>query len=132
MSGTTRKEFVEGVQRQRIVALEDRNIHDFSVLFSKPGFGITYMFAPAEKFTELSEKIEPFCILKKYQNKINLWIGFGCIVDKPGWIHYVLVLDDVWQYDEVLDKLVRENLPSLPQALSDSSSEATEDLEEIQ
>jgi len=74
------------------------------------------MFAPSEHITDLEDRIIGYCGLKKYQTKSDLWVGFGCVADAPGWVHAMVVLKDPWCYDEDLEVLVAEGLPPLQKA----------------
>jgi hypothetical protein len=111
--GDTREKFAELVVRYREAALADRAVHDCTLGFDKPSFGITYMFAPRERASELEARLETYCNLKKYQTQSQLWVGFGCLADEPGWVHMGVTLKEPWGYDEDMEKAVAEMLPPL-------------------
>jgi len=111
MGGDTREKFAELVVRYREAALADRAVHDCTLGFDKPSFGITYMFAPRERARELEARLETYCNLKKYQTHSQLWIGLGCVADESGWVHMGVTLKEPWGYDEDMEKAVAEMLP---------------------
>ena len=120
MDGDTRDSFAQYALQQRERTLSDHQIHDFSIPFSKPSFGITYMFAPSQRASDLQMRLAAYCRMKKYQMQSDLWVGLGCIVDEPGWAQTGIVLPNPWQYDEELEGLVAKTLPPL-QPVEDSS-----------
>lgn len=110
MGSDSRDDFCAAMIEQRNASSNDREPHDFSFLFFDPGFGITYMFLPSEYSREISVRLPGYCSMKKYQTKIEKWIGLACIVDAPGWVHSGVVMMSPWEYDEELEGLVSNNL----------------------
>jgi hypothetical protein len=113
MSGETRESFAEHFLSLRSQTLGDRRFHDFTIPFSEPSFGITCMFAPAEKSPKLGDRLFKYCTLKKYQTGCDTWIGLGCIADSSEFVSYLFISSIPWQYSEDLENLVNEFLPPL-------------------
>jgi len=114
MSGKNREELFDYCQKFRLKTLNDREIHDITIPFSKAGFGITFIFTPFERSSEFPNRLISYCNMKKYQTKIDRWIGIACIADTPGWIDYSIVIDGAWAHDDELEELVNKYLPPLP------------------
>jgi len=120
MGEPERTDFAGMAVSQRERSIRDRQLHDFSLLFSQAGFGITYMFAPIERLEELDNKLGSYCRIKKYQTKVDLWVGLGCVVDTAGWADMGISLSAPWQYSPEMDAIVRDMPP--PQQRTSLSS----------
>jgi len=113
MSSETREQFVRAAQGRRNLTIADGGFHDCSLGFTKPSFGITYMFGLSQNSSEISRRLEAYCQMKKYQTKSAEWYGLGCLADTPGWTHIGIALKEPWRYDEEMERLVAEALPPL-------------------
>jgi hypothetical protein len=82
----------------------------------KASFGVTFVFAPRELSGDLEHRLEAFCLLKKYQARSDRWVGLSCVVDDRPWLYSWLTLNQPWEHDEGLERLVEENLPSIEQS----------------
>lgn len=112
MGAEAREEFAEMATDLRQSASHDRRIRDFSLGCSQAGSGISFIFAPEEIARDLDKRLEGYCVMKKYQTKSDRWIGLSCVSDSDSWIYSYLSFNEPWEYDDALDRLVRENLGS--------------------
>jgi hypothetical protein len=113
MNQETREDFADKFTALREQTLKDQQLHDFTLGFSGPSFGITCMFAPVHMAPYLEDRLAKYCILKKYQTKSDLWIGLGNVADMPDLISLLYIHDAPWEYDEDLEKTVKKYLPPL-------------------
>ena len=114
MDDQNREDFFRYSEEFRRKALHDRGIHDLSIPHVSAGFGVTFMFSPIERVNEFPGRLILYCQLKKYQTKVDRWVGFACIADTPGWVDYFYVIDNKWVFDEGLEKLVKQYLRTTP------------------
>jgi len=112
MGSDSRELFAKTAKEQRSLTIKDGGIHDFTMGFTKANFGVTYMFGLSKDSLELYKRLQGYSLMKKYQTRSNLWVGIGCIADKPGWAHMGVVLKEPWKYDEEMEKLVAQAFSS--------------------
>lgn len=111
MASTARESFCNLVQQQRQRTILDRGFHDGSFFVSETSTGLTCMFATSENSLLLYERLLDYCICKKHQAKYNRWIGLGFLVDIPHAVAHCLILDEPWQYDDILQQRVAMRFP---------------------
>lgn len=111
LASDSRQSFAAHATEWRERALRDRELTDFSMVFTDGGFGLTYMFLPRQRASELPVRLMSYCLLKKYQTRCDRWVGLGCIADQEGWAHLAYSATDPWSYDRELERQVREVLP---------------------
>jgi hypothetical protein len=100
MGFDSRESFAKTAQKQRGLTIKDGGMHDFTMGFTEASFGVTYMFGLSKDSPELYQRLQSYCMMKKYQTKFDVWVGIGCIADQPGWAHMGIVLKEPWGYNE--------------------------------
>jgi hypothetical protein len=113
MDGEARDTFAVEFIRMRSQAVFDGLFHDMTQTFGAQEFGITVMFATAEKSLELSHRLRTYCELKKYQQKCGRWIGLGCVADSQEIITHMYVTNNPWVHDDKTEALVEKFFPSV-------------------
>lgn len=91
LDGDTRKQISDSLKMIGEKTTKDRGIHDATmIVLSNPkdaqtGLGITVMTGLSKDRESLLKKLESYCKLKKYQQRVFEWIGLGKLVDDLGW-----------------------------------------------
>jgi len=104
---------------QRRKSLADGELHDCTILMEDGLFGFTFMFAPASYGEELAARLQSYCMMKKYQMKIDRWYGLGCFADVQGWTHAGIPIEEPWTYDKELEALVADAFVGSPSRIID-------------
>jgi len=112
MSFTTCEDFVNTFVQQRERTLQDQQLHDSTFHFEHEDTYITSMFAPGKHAQKLKNRLENYCMLKKYQMKSSLWIGLACIADESSLLQGSIVLHDHWAYDAEMERQVASIFPT--------------------
>lgn len=98
----------EQIKRTRRLAVTGRTMHDFSIFFDKYNkTAITYMSAPKELGTELANRLEIYCHMKKYQNKYAVWLGLASIADFPALAPIGVIADFPWEQSDEMDEKLK-------------------------
>lgn len=99
-----RKQIAKYLQLTRERARRDGKIHDFTLVFteSQPTFGLTIMAARDQPPGEFARRLEGYCRLKKYQTRVQRWVGIGTLAREPGLVHLWVANDSPWTHDETL------------------------------
>ncbi|MDE1818707.1 MAG: NERD domain-containing protein [Thaumarchaeota archaeon] len=80
---------------------------DFSIVVSNPELGIS--FITSHKLEGLEDRLFGYCTMKKHEQKIDRWIGIGKNINDNEWfVDYVIYLNDKWEEDPELDKIISE------------------------
>lgn len=122
VDGNVAERIAAGAQRARRSAAAQHRSRDLTFIFED--FGVTVVAVPPDERASLRELLVSYCQLKKHQAKSDAWIGFGAFVGPPEPAQLALILDDPWEPDEDLDKLVAE----LPTAQSPEPAPAAQGL----
>jgi hypothetical protein len=98
-----------GLQRTRRSAAAQHRRRDFTFIFDD--FGVSVIAVPPEERAELRDILWTYCHLKKHQFKRDAWVGFGAFAGPREPAQLAVILDERWEPDEELDRLVAE-MPS--------------------
>lgn len=78
---------------------------DFSIVAPNPGLGISFM--TSDKLEGLHDKLFHYCRLKKYDQKIDRWIGIGKNINDNEWfVDQLIYLNNKWEKDPELDESI--------------------------
>src|SRR5207247_2039462 len=89
MGDRGRKQVAKHLQRLRDRTRGDGRIHDLTLVFAdaQPTFGITLFVGPERRAPEIAEKLRSFCLLKKYQTRVQRWVGVASLADQQSLVH---------------------------------------------
>jgi hypothetical protein len=100
MSGPSRKNFLEALEKTRESTRRDRSGHSFSMGSPEHSRGFSFITAVGEKTDDaVFEQVMPFALLKKYSEKCNEWFGFGWHKDSNRVVDVVVSLKFPWEED---------------------------------
>ncbi len=87
--------------------MRDGKSHNFSIPPDDsytPRVGVTYISLNVNTTEELRNKLLTLCQVRKYKSKGDVWIGFGSLKNSSEMIDVVAFNDQLWGYDEELEK----------------------------
>jgi hypothetical protein len=100
MSGSSRKKFLEMIEKTKDSTRSDRSGHSFSMGSPEHSRGFSFITAVGEKTDDaVFEQAMPFALLKKYSEKCNEWFGFGWHKDSNRIIDIAVSLKFPWEED---------------------------------
>ena len=103
MSTKARNKFSELLNQARAMSIADREIHDVR-LMTKDKQGICIMTGPEASSLEIEYRFPRFCLLKKYENRSDHWVGVISLVGKKGIVHGFVLLDFPWKFDIEMER----------------------------
>ena len=104
-----RERIAADLRRLKAESARDGRDHDRSYLFDD--LGITVMACPRHQRQNLPKHLLAYCQVKKYQMRMDRWVGFGVFGGPPEPAQFVFVSREPWTTNENLDKLAA-TLPS--------------------
>lgn len=104
INGKERRKVVDLVEKLKRRSQLDGLWHDASMIFKD--FGITIMSCAPAQSPDLAERLAMYCTMKKYQQKAESWVGFGCWEGPSDAVQCAFVLWGPWAPDPELDRLV--------------------------
>jgi hypothetical protein len=108
LSGDMRKKFIDLILKTKQRTLNGGKSHSFSkspVDSYSSNFGITYTSLCSDNLKELKKELSILCLLRKYKNKGNVWIGFGSLKSSQNIIDTVYFNNEEWEYDKNLEMM---------------------------
>lgn len=89
----------------------DKKTHDITIIPPGWNLGITIMASSTRHLDELAKRLSAYCLLKKYQQQRDCWIGLGSVswADEP--VQIVMLFDEPWHPDLGMDNSVHKFLP---------------------
>ncbi|MBI5216903.1 MAG: SEC-C domain-containing protein [Ignavibacteriae bacterium] len=109
-SGKARDDLVNFILKTKQKTFEDQKAHDFSLPPDNrylPRVGFSYFSLNSDNSEELKSKLLTLCQVRKYKSKGDVWIGFGSLKNSSRMIDTIAFNDEVWKYDESLEKLAK-------------------------
>jgi hypothetical protein len=104
VSAKERRKLVDLIEQLKRRSQLDGKWHDASRIFKD--FGISIMSCAPAQSTELADRLAMYCTMKKYQQKAESWVGFGCWAGPSDAIQCAFVLWGLWSPDAELERLV--------------------------
>ncbi len=107
-SGNARKNLVDLIIKTKQKTLNDGKTHNFSMPPDdsySPRVGVTYSSLSSDNAEELGKNLLTLCLVEKYKNKGDVWIGFGSLKNSYDMIDVVAFNDQKWEYNEELEKM---------------------------
>lgn len=103
MAKLIEKNMDDAIKRAR----EKNHSTDFSIVVPNPELGISFM--ASHKLEGLHDRLFHYCRLKKYDQKIDRWIGIGKNISDNEWfVDQLIYLNDKWEEDPETDKIISE------------------------
>ncbi len=107
-SGEAGKSLADSIIQTKQKSLQDGEIYNFSVLSDNKyssRVGVTYISLNSDSLEELENKLLPWCQIKKYKIRGDVWIGFGSLKRSTEIIDAVAFDDQKWEYNQILEEL---------------------------
>jgi hypothetical protein len=111
MGSDARKRFVKSLDKIRQRSRQDGEDHNFTMFFSGVKFGLTVFSGLNTPPDELVQRLQNYCIAKKYQTKMDMWLGLGSHLSCPGLVHSWVISAEPWRFDAQMEELVRKFFP---------------------
>ena len=111
MGSDARKKFVKSLDKIRQRSRQDGGDHNFSMFFSGVKFGLTVFSGLNTPPDELVQRLQNYCIAKKYQTKMDMWLGLGSHLSCPGLVHAWVMSAEPWRFDAQMEELVGKFFP---------------------
>ena len=108
MGSDARKRFVKSFDKARERARRDGGEHSFAMLFSGADFGLCVFAGLTTPLPTLVEHMQAYCVAKKYQTKMNKWVGLASHLALPRLVNAWVMLKNPWQHDAKMEKVVAE------------------------
>ena len=70
-----------------------------------PRVGVTYSSLNSDNAEELGKNLLTLCLVNKYKNKGDVWIGFGSLKNSYNMIDIVTFNDQKWEYNKKLERI---------------------------
>ena len=103
LDSQSRDNFIRLIKLTIEKTVQDKKSHDFSMLFDKGNFGIS--FVSDIKRNNLARKVVAIGNLKKYKYKSKTWLSLGRDVsDKEYLVNEYAFLQCDWKFDPILDR----------------------------
>lgn len=111
LDGKGRRTFLRAVRRMTDRVRRDGALRDYTFLYEFAGEkrGLTVMCAADPAL--LQDRLTKYCLVKKYQQKSNTWVGLGRLPHLSGLFQLVVVLNEPWEHDAELEEAVASLLP---------------------
>jgi hypothetical protein len=104
----TRKKFVQLFNRIRKMTRRDSGTHDFTLVSTEDGAGITCFSSTPQGAEEAFSRLARYVEAKKYQQKCDMWLGLLTVVGENGLVHGFISGAFPWTYDEILERHIKE------------------------
>jgi len=114
MGADARRRFVKSVDKIRGLSRRDGGDHNFFALSSGAGFGLCVFTGLATALPQLVERMQVYSSAKKYQTRMQTWVGLASHLALPGLVHGWVMLTDPWQYDAQMEEVVATLLTPRP------------------
>jgi len=101
-SGDSRKDIVEQLIRTKNNSKKTGELKSIAAA-TAPDFGVSYITINPIDLADLSDRVEIYSNLKKYELKCNAWLGLGSFANSPNLVDFMLYLDEPWVYDPELE-----------------------------
>ncbi len=99
----SRKDLIKGICYISNTTAIDGKRHDCSIINSVNNIGITVFTQIGRE--NLLDNLLVYCQLKKYQSKINCWVGLGIdVLDKTFYVHEFVYLDAIWKKNNKFER----------------------------
>ncbi len=100
LSEDAAKSLGEDIDRISRLTLEDKKLHNISMMFGNKGFTFHASYFPE---AEMARRLYNHCVLKKYKQKAMKWFGLAKNASLNNPFDIGLVLDNPWEYSEELE-----------------------------
>jgi len=107
MNPATQTKFAKLFKRCRDRTRRDGKMHDFTIILSHTGTGITVMTCRDIHPKEFEIGLQSYCQLKKYQLHRKRWVVIGSHVRLPGLAQFWCLADGTWEYDAEMEELIK-------------------------
>jgi len=107
MNPATQTKFAKLFKRCRDRTRRDGKMHDFTIILSHTGTGITVMTCRDIHPKEFEVGLQSYCQLKKYQLHRKRWVVIGSHVRLPGLAQFWCLADGTWEYDAEMEELIK-------------------------
>lgn len=104
INGKERRKAVDLVEKLKRRSKLDALWHDATMIFKD--LGLTIMSCPPAESPDLAVRLATYCTMKKYQQRVERWVGFGCWEGPSDAVQCAFVLWGPWAPDPELDRLV--------------------------
>jgi hypothetical protein len=106
-----REHFVNAVERAKESAVNDSDIHSFSMVLKNNSIGISFVAMDAQSDLEkLFKQTYTFSALKKYTTRCKEWIGFGWDKNSKELLDVAVFLSFDWYEDAEIAKIAKNSL----------------------
>jgi hypothetical protein len=113
-----RRKIAASIEELRNRSRLDGKWHDATLVSET--FGMTVMTCPPQEAREIEKRLSAYCLLKKYQHRAGLWVGFAGWAGPPDPAQAVFVARHPWEEDDALAAAVA----TLPSASTGGSFDA--------
>lgn len=111
LSRRAEKEFMEMVGQTKERSRQDNALHSFSALPKGSSRGLSFVsFDARGDRLEIYRQVVSFALLKKYQSKLEEWVGFGWDVSSNRSVDVTFFVSQPWEYDAEVERLVSDKL----------------------
>lgn len=107
-SENAKKNLVDLIIKTKQKTLNDGKTHNFYMPPDdsySPRVGVTYSSLNSDNAEELGKNLLTLCLVEKYKNKGDVWIGFGSLKNSYNMIDIVAFKDQKWKYNEELENM---------------------------
>ncbi len=106
-----RENFVDAVERAKEGAVNDGDLHSFSMVLKNNSIGLSFVAMDAHSDLEkLFKQTFTFSALKKYATRCKEWIGFGWDKNSKNLLDVAVFLSFDWYEDPEIAKLAKKSL----------------------
>ena len=99
---------IDAIKFAKQKTVSDGRRHDFSMppddLYSSR-LGFTYISFESTSYQQLRQVLMPFCQLRKYKSRGDVWIGFGSLKDSHELIDAITFNNTPWKHDVDLEEM---------------------------
>jgi len=100
---TTRELLLNKIQNTINKTLKDGKRHDTLIVYPILKIGITFLSFP--KHDDLKENLVEYCMIQKYEAKVDRWLGIGRDTSDPSWhISEFVFLQYPWKEDPEMER----------------------------
>ena len=107
LSGRGADQFIAEIKNLKKKCLEQRKGLRFHMASNEGRHGICYV-CDFQNDGKLFRHVTEYCVIKKYQMKADLWLGFGAMADSKKNVELVMFSADPWQEDSQIEELSRK------------------------
>lgn len=108
LSEDARDSLLVAMQTAKQKTISDGRRHDFSIppddLYGSR-LGFTYISFELNSSQQMRQVLMPFCQLRKYKSRGDIWVGFGSVKDSNEIIDAVAFNNTPWRYDATLEEM---------------------------